>query len=208
MNNLYCVLDQFGFPEQVMITMLPPVDAVQGPDVENINDVDLKGYWYNGNEWRSIGPKPGEGYVINKLKKAWVPNYDGIRRQLGVELDRERQVRSYYAISVDGVMFDGDAKAQANVKAKLEEVRARLELDLPMAMDLMVWRDANNVNHQWGSLIEYNDFLLRYAIALSERGSRLYADMWRHKEKIDSLIESGEDVDFLIGYDVTSNWSD
>ena len=202
MDHLYTVNDQFGFPTQVMVTMLPPAEAVPGPAVNEMFEVDLLGYWHDGEQWHSVGAKPSEFYVMDKLNKTWIPNYEGLRQQLARALDQERARQNQYAIEVNAVMFDGNNTAQTNLKNKIEEVRSRIELGIAMPAELLVWRDANNQTHSWPDINSYYQFLQSYAIALADRGTRLYLTMWQHKANIAAL----EDIDAILAYDVTVGW--
>jgi len=206
MDHLYTINDQFGFPTQVMVTMMPPEGAVPGPAVNEMFEVDTVGYWYDGQEWISIGPKPNDWHVMDKLNKTWIPNYDGVRQHLSRELDRERVRRNQYDIEVNGVMFDGDNTAQTNVKSKIEEVRSRIDLGIGMPAELLVWRDANNQTHSWNTINEYYAWLQTFAVQLADRGTRLYIAMWQHKAVIDAKIDAQDPINEIAEYDVTTGW--
>ena len=206
MDHLYTVNDQFGFPTQVMVTMLPPAEAVSGPAVNEMFEVDLLGYWYDGQQWQSVGPKPGEFYVMDKLNKTWIPNYEQLTQQLDRLLDKERARRNQYAVEVNSIMFDGDNTAQTNLKNKIEEVRGRLALGIAMPSELLVWRDINNQTHSWTDINNYYQFLQSYAIALAERGTRLYIKMWQHKAAIQALIDSNTAVEQIQLYPIEQDW--
>lgn len=206
MDHLYTVNDQFGFPIQVMVTMLPPAEAVPGPAVNEMFEVDLLGYWHDGQQWQSVGPKPSEFYVMDKLNKTWIPNYERLTQQLAHSLDQERNRRNQYDIEVNGVMFDGNNTAQTNLKNKIEEVRGRIELGIEMPAELLVWRDANNQTHSWPDINSYYQFLQTYAIALADRGTRLYIKMWQHKAAIQALIDANTAVEQIAAYPVDQGW--
>lgn len=205
--GLYVLVNEFGFPTQTCVTVLPSEDFIPGPEVNDPGEVHANGYWIDGDGvWHQVGPAPSFNYTLNQLTKAWVPNYDLVQAQLSRELDRERIKRNQYAIAVNGVMFDGNNTAQTNLKNKIEEVRSRLELDIGMPAELLVWRDANNTTHTWNSVTEYYAWLQSFAVALSDRGTRLYLAMWDHKAAIQALIDSETDVDQLANYNTAEGW--
>lgn len=206
MDHLYTVNDQFGFPIQVMMTMLPPAEAIAGPAVNEMFEVDLLGYWHDGQQWNSVGPKPSEWHVMNKLTKEWIPNYDGLVQYKSQLLDQERARRNQYTIEVSAAMFDGNNTAQTNLKNKIEEVRSRIELGIAMPAELLVWRDANNKTHSWPDINSYYQFLQSYAIALADRGTRLYIKMWQHKAAIQALINVNTPVEQVNAYPVDQGW--
>lgn len=205
--GLYVLVNEFGFPTQTCVTLLPSEDFIPGPDVNDPGEVHANGYWIDGDGvWHQVGPAPSFNYTLNQLTKAWVPNYDSVQAQLSRELDRERSRRNQYAIEVNGVMFDGDKVAQDNLKSKIEEVRSRIDLGIEMPQELLVWRDANNQTHSWNTIGEYYAWLQTHAVALSDRGTRLYIAMWAHKAAIQALIDTEEPIDAIASYDVTKNW--
>ena len=196
-------VNQYGFPDQVIVAAQAPDGFVPGPDVDDPIEVHTKGYWLTSDGiWQQLGAPPSPNYRIDQINKVWVPDYDRVQSQISRQLDQERNRRNQYDIEVNGVMFDGNNTAQTNLKSKIEEVRNRIELGIAMPAELLVWRDANNQTHNWADIQSYYQFLQSYAIALADRGTRLYMKMWQHKAVIAALT----DVDAIVGYDVTANW--
>ena len=114
----------------------------------------------------------------------------------------ERTRRNLLPITYDGKRLDGDATAQKNLADKLAGVQQRIRLGIGMAPELMVWKDADNIVHQWSDLQAYCDWLAGYVIALEDRGTRLYAAAWQHKTNIEALA----DIDAILAYDLAANW--
>lgn len=207
--GLYVLVNEFGFPTQTCVTVLPSEEFIPGPEVNDPSEVHANGYWIDSDGvWHQVGPAPSFNYTLNQVTKAWIPNYDVVQAQLSRELDRERIERNQYAIAVNGVMFDGDKVAQDNLKNKIEEVRSRIDLGIGMPAELLVWRDANNTTHAWGNINEYYAWLQSFAVALSDRGTRLYLAMWAHKAAIQALIDAQEPIDEIAAYDVTTGWAE
>lgn len=117
------------------------------------------------------------------------------------DLESEMARRVFLPITVDMITVDGDKTAQDNLKSKLEEVRARIELAIGMPVELLVWRDAANETHAWEDITSYHQWLCNFAIALSTRGTVLYKKCWMHKSSIDALTTSDE----VRSYDIYSD---
>ena len=204
---LNVLVNQYGFPDQVMVAAQAPDGFVPGPDVDDPIEVYTKGYWLASDGiWQQLGAQPSPNYRIDQINKAWVPDYDRVQSQISRQLDQERHRRNQYAIEVNAVMFDGNNTAQTNLKNKLEEVHSRIELGIGMPAELLVWRDSNDQTHTWSDIESYYQFLQTYAIALADRGTRLYLTMWQHKAAIQALVDAGEDVEQIAAYPVDQGW--
>lgn len=123
------------------------------------------------------------------------------RKKMLVEEEMRNQI--FYPIQVGEILLDGDKTAQDNLKNKLSEAWARINLAIEMPADLLVWRDANNVIHEWPSLESYYEWLQTYAVALATRGTMMYRASWIHKATIDSLPT----VDEVRTYDIYQGWA-
>lgn len=134
--------------------------------------------------------------------RSWLPDIDSARSARRSAVDAERDRRLNFSINYDGKHLDADARARENLKSKLEELKSRDALGLPMSPALMVWRDADNTTHQWETQAAYRAWLEGFAIAMSERGTMIYGAAWVHKSNIDAL----ESIDAIIAYDITSGW--
>lgn len=145
-------------------------------------------------------PRPFEWSSWNGT--AWVDDLTALRGPLlrMVKLERDRQL--VRPITVMGAVFDGDTTAQDNLKAKLEEVRLRMETSSPLPPTELLWLDYQNQPHFFADMTSYYEFLSRYAIALSSRGTAIYMNSWAHK----AAIEAETDPETLFTYDVTTGW--
>jgi hypothetical protein len=106
-------------------------------------------------------------------------------------------------------VLDADMTARDNLKAKLEEVRERIRLNMPMAPELLVWRDNGNQTHSWPTIEAYHDWLAGYAVAMSDRGTRCYACAWHHKDALKAANDpNGQPwtVETVQGYSLTQGW--
>lgn len=134
--------------------------------------------------------------------RQFIPDVVQARSARKAAVDAERDRRLNLSIIFDGKHLDADARARENLKSKLEELKSRDALGLPMSPALMVWRDADNTTHQWATQAEYRAWLEGFAIAMSERGTMIYGAAWAHKSNIDAL----ESIDAIIAYDITAGW--
>lgn len=150
------------------------------------------------------GNRPSIHHEWNGKTKSWQPNVAAAKAAKIQELQRERSHHNFLPITLNGIRLDADATAQKNLSDKLQEVRERLRLGIDMPPDLLVWKDHDNIVHTWDSEQAYHDWLAGFAIALAERGTRLYAAAWAHKAAIAALA----DVEAVLAYGIHVNWPD
>lgn len=147
-------------------------------------------------------PAPSPHHTWDWHSHTWIGSLDSARSALRSAVDAERDRRLNFSINYDGKRLDADARARENLKSKLEELKSRDALGLPMSPALMVWRDADNTTHQWATQAEYRAWLEGFAIAMSERGTLIYGAAWAHKANIEAL----PDIDSIIAYSLASGW--
>ena len=134
--------------------------------------------------------------------KSWLPNLDAAKAAKKGEIETERNSRINEPLIYDGKVLDAGQAARDNLKARLEEVRERIRLNMPMAPELLVWRDNANVTHSWPTIEAYHDWLAGYAVAMSDRGTRCYACAWHHKDTIEQLTT----VETVMNYTISHGW--
>ena len=134
--------------------------------------------------------------------KSWLPDLPAATTARKAEIDVERDRRINLPLAYDGKTLDADARARENLKSKLEEIQSREALDQPMPVELLVWRDADNVTRSWSAQEAYKAWLEGLTIAMSERGTLIYAAAWQHKANVDALA----DIDAVLAYDITQGW--
>lgn len=169
-------------------------------------DLVLK-YKYNQSTgelvFSGIPPSPYHDWSLSAL--AWIPNLVKAKKDRNEIINSERDRRISLPLIYDGKNLDADARARENLKSKLEEIKSREALNQPMPQFLLVWRDADNVTHSWPTQGAYKTWLEGFTIAMSERGTLLYAAAWQHKKNIDDLAKLG-DIDTILAYPVTEGW--
>ena len=134
--------------------------------------------------------------------KSWLPNLDAAKAAKKAEIEAEHSRRINEPLLYDGKVLDADQAARDNLKAKLEEVRERIRLNMPMAPELLVWRDNDNQTHSWPTIEAYHDWLAVYAVAMSERGTRCYTCAWQHKDTVEQLTT----VEAVMNYTISHGW--
>ena len=145
---------------------------------------------------------PSPHYEWDWTTKSWLPNLDAAKAAKKAEIEAERNRRISEPLIYDGKVLDADMTARDNLKAKLEEVRERIRLNMPMAPELLVWRDNGNVTHSWPTIEAYHDWLAGYAVAMSDRGTRCYACAWYHKDVLEQLSV----LEDIINYALSQGW--
>ena len=141
--------------------------------------------------------------------KSWLPNLDAAKAAKKAEIEAERNRRISEPLIYDGKVLDADMTARDNLKAKLEEVRERIRMNMPMAPELLVWRDNGNQTHSWPTIEAYHDWLAGYAVAMSDRGTRCYACAWHHKDVLKAANDpNGQPwtVESIAAHDITAGW--
>lgn len=172
--------------------------------VDTDDTVLLNEYAFVGGQLTNVGQRPTNYHSL--IDGAWGVAPSSLSQAISEKtapLEGERINRNFLPIVYDGKRIDADAKAQKNLSDKLQGVRERIRLGIDMPVDEMVWRDADNIVHEWTDLQTYHDWLSGYTIALDGRGTRLYKSMWWHKEQIKKLTT----VEAVIAYDITLNWA-
>jgi hypothetical protein len=112
------------------------------------------------------------------------------------EIEEARRRKTEAPIAYEGAMLDADKTAQANISAKLQEIAQRLGMGISMPAELMVWRDYDNSNHVFATLVEYQSWLGRLAIAITERGTLLYGWSWQMKALV-AAAETAAEVEAI-----------
>lgn len=123
-----------------------------------------------------------------------------VRKKMAAE--EEMRKRIFEPIQVGEILLDGNQAAQDNLKNKLAEMQARINLAIETPVELLVWRDASNITHSWPDLMSYYEWLQNYTVALSTRGTMMYRNCWIHKAAIDAL----ETVEEVRAYDIYQGW--
>ena len=158
--------------------------------------------YYSGTELTEFPVKPSPYHEWDWTTKSWLPNLDAAKAAKKAEIETERMQRINAPLIYDGKVLDADQTARDNLKAKLEEVRERIRLNMPMAPELLVWRDNSNVTHSWPTIEAYHDWLAGYAVAMSDRGTRCYACAWHHKDTLGQLSV----LEDITNYNLSQGW--
>lgn len=199
---------------QILACIHAPLSDIEHyPAGENeaifISDVYCpEGYVENG-ALLPLPESPAPHHEWDWTTKSWLPNLESAKAAKKTEIEAERNRRISEPLIYDGKVLDADQAARDNLKAKLEEVRERIRLNMPMAPELLVWRDNDNQTHSWPTIEAYHDWLAGYAVAMSDRGTRCYACAWHHKDVLKAANDpNGQPwtVASIAAYDVTAGW--
>lgn len=146
-----------------------------------------------------VGDPPSPFHVFDGDE--WVIDDIIARESKKRELDKIFRNLSTDPLPVNEILIDTDSLSQKNIYDKIQEVRERVRLNIPMQQDFLVWKGANNQVYAFQDLQSYLDWLSVSVIAISERNTRLYVAAWQHKTNIDALTG-----DAILAYDVTQGW--
>ena len=177
--------------------------------VGSIVGVGAETHYVQNSELVPFPEKPSAHHDWDWPTKSWLPNLDAAKAAKKTEIEAERNRRINEPLIYDGKVLDADQAARDNLKAKLEEVRERIRLNMPMAPELLVWRDNANVSHSWPTIEADHDWLAGYAVAMSDRGTRCYACAWHHKDVLKVANDpNGQPwtVESIATHDITVGW--
>lgn len=145
------------------------------------------------------GPHSLDGPSIfhkrDALTKSWLPNLDAARSARLQEVAAELNTRLY--LPCNG--FDADKVSRERISGMI----ARLQRGDGLPAGWVGWRDASN-QQQWATddaaTVLAN--LTALSRAIEDREQALLVASWTHKANIAAL----EDIDAILGYDVTAAW--
>ena len=163
---------------------------------------DAHSHYVQNGELVPFPEKPSPYHEWDWTTKSWLPNLDAAKAAKKAEIETERMQRINAPLTYDGKVLDADQAARDNLKAKLEEVRERIRLNMPMAPELLVWRGNGNQTHSWPTIEAYHDWLAGYAVAMSDRGTRCYACAWYHKDALGQLSV----LEDIMNYNLSQGW--
>lgn len=112
-----------------------------------------------------------------------------------VNLRRDAEIAQ--PIEYAGALLDANAVAQANVKNKLEELRAAEELGVSLDPEMLFWIDYMNGVRTFHSVAEMRAWLLGLVLAISERGTRAYFKAIQLKQQIAAAATTQQVNDLL-----------
>ncbi|MFT4172832.1 MAG: DUF4376 domain-containing protein [Rhodocyclaceae bacterium] len=118
-------------------------------------------------------------------------------------IDARLEALGHEPIEVARTRWDADERAQRNISGKLADMDQRVTLGLgDIPDDLLMWRDADNVDHAFATQADLRAQLGAIWCAISDRGSRLYQAAWQHKADVRALTDLAD----VAAYDITEGW--
>lgn len=152
-------------------------------------------YFDDDHQLVAMPPRPSAKHTFDYTTKSWRDprTVDDLKAEKAIEIERERDARIVAPVVVyDGLNLDADARATENLTKKLTEVNSRISRGSGMPSPMLVWRDHDNVVHQFEDIAAYKDWLDGFAIALGERGTLAYAWSWQKKTALAALTTFDE----------------
>ena len=172
-------------------TSAPPEDA---GFIEVAGDVTAQTHWIKDGVVTEYATKnylnmPSYPCTWSPESEQWVDARD-LKELIAMklrEVEDERDRRISSPIEYLGHLVDADARAQANITNKINEINARIQLGQLMPESLMMWLDANNQVVTFDSQEQMRDWLQGLVIAITQRGTEAYAWSWQVKDQLRSL---------------------
>lgn len=159
---------------------------------------DATHYVDNGSLSR-IPPLPSRFHKWDVVSKSHVPDIDAAKSALLADIGVQLRTRIYTPVIHSGARFDADAVSRERITGMV----SRLMRGDPLPAGWVGWRDAENA-YRWAD--DDAETVLANLTALSraieDREQALLVASWTHKANIAAL----EDIDAILGYDVTAAW--
>lgn len=105
-------------------------------------------------------------------------------------------IQEYLPITVDNITVDADEKARSNISLKLREIEMKLSINQVIPETYLVWKDADNQLHTWNDAEIYKTWLQNVFIAIAERTTQLYQELWTKKETLSNMTSLDEVLNF------------
>ena len=150
-------------------------------------------YWKEG--WKVRPVRPSNWHTWDVSSESWLPNLDAARASRLQEVATELNRRLY--LPCNG--FDADNVSRERISGMI----ARLQRGDGLPAGWMGWRDAAN-EMRWADADPATVLanLTALSCAIEDREQALLVTSWAHKAAIAAL----EDIDAILGYDVTTGW--
>jgi hypothetical protein len=134
----------------------------------------------------ALPPSPGPYHRWDAATKVWNDSrsLDQLKAVRQVEIEARRDAMINEPIVYQGANLDADATAQRNISTKLLELDQRDAAGLPMPVEMLVWRDADNLMHTFTDQASYRAWLGGLALVIAERGSAAYSWSWQKKAEL------------------------
>jgi hypothetical protein len=137
--------------------------------------------WVDGGVLHNAPARPSPRHQWDWQSKSWVQNLSAARASKIQAIEASHAAAAVAPIQHQGARLDADVVAQYNISAKLQEIEQRRVLGVPMPAELLVWRDTDNALHVFATPDDLASWLGHLAIAIAERGTRLYLWSWGQK---------------------------
>lgn len=140
------------------------------------------------------GVRPSADHKFDYTLKQWVDprTLDDLKELQLVKVDTERAVRNVAPIEYAGRSLDADLIAQKNIGDKLSEIKAREDMGHAMPPELMLWRDADNLNETFADMQAMKNWLHGLVVAIAQRGTEAYVWAWQVKTAINAATTKEE----------------
>lgn len=156
---------------------------------------------WEGGQWVPRPAQPRKFDAWDQQAQAWVDQRTAQQlreeHKAAIEAERERRITAT-PIVYDGINLDADAVSIARLEKKLATTAIQLERGLSPDPASLVWRDADNALHVFGTLQAYRAWLEGFALALDERGMQAWTWSWAKKAVLEGM---GDNLEALRGFD-------
>lgn len=136
---------------------------------------------------------PGPDYDFDAVANAWVGNVDRARARVRQVIEAQRDAAIFNPVIVyDGKNLDADAVSIDRLSKKIAAISSYEATGQAMPVQMLVWRDHDNVTHVFATQAEYKQWLAGLAVALDMRGTQAFAVSWGKKSQLDAATTISE----------------
>lgn len=162
---------------------------------------DAEGYFLSGLSLLPEEAERYEGLLTVRPPDRPAPVIDRQAERLAVakayalrSINEQRRRASQANLVFEDIEVQADSASQALLTFKLNEIAAAEASGTVIPGAALIWRDAHNVIHDFGTMTAYKAWITGTVAAISRRATDLYADSWAKK----ALVEASNDYDAIL----------
>lgn len=134
-----------------------------------------------------IPAAPGPYYDWDWTSMTWVPNVAAAKAAAKVAIEVDRDAAVFNPVIVyDNKNLDADAVSIDRLSKKIAALESYEAIGQTMPVQMLVWRDHDNITHAFATHAEYKQWLSGFAVALDLRGTQAFAVSWQKKSLLDA----------------------
>lgn len=163
--------------------------------LEVADDVDDTTHYVQDGAAVAMPPAPSQWHQFDFVTKAWVDgrSLEQAREEKRMAIEAERDRRLVAPVLVyDGKNLDAGEQDIKNLERKLAAANSRIARGEAPTPGSLVWRDYDNIIHEFPDLATYKDWLDGFVLALEDRNTAAWIWSWTKKAQVDAATSIAE----------------